>query len=242
MRIQWSGHGKWKVTVYKYERVHDTKGYNKACNNRGLHAPYPDYQAFYHVYNMGFAQDYTTTLTDTYDPTKQFVLPVAPMTDRELCDAPLTLANCEIGVRDEQAAAFKRLGYHGPIGGGEARGLKNTFTELGMTDLVRRGFFRCHKTVTRPPTRYQIRSARWNGGTVPGPRQVNAEIMQYCYVFKSPLPNVPFEKFIKLARMYRGDKGGLRAAVKGVLANPEAHAEVETIDAIDMLSKMAGMN
>ena len=76
---------------------------------------------------------------------------------------------------------------------------------------------------------------------MPASTRVNAEVMQYCYVFRSPLATVPFQKFIKLARMYRGDKGGLRAAVKGVLANPDAHTEVETIDAIEMLSNMAGL-
>ena len=54
------------------------------------------------------------------------------------------------------------------------------------------------------------------------------------------MPTVPFEKFLKLARFYRDNKTGLRQAVKAVLDNPDAHNELETIDAIDALSTLTG--
>lgn len=157
-------------------------------------------------------------------------------------DLNLTVENAVIEVRRVQAQEFKRVGFQGPVGPGEARALKGVFTELGMADLVRRGFFYVARNVKRAPQKWLVRNAVRQGLPAPTGTRVNAEVLTYCYVFKSPLETVPFIKFLKLARYYRDDKNGLRDAVKAVLANPDAHKEVETIDTLDILATLTGVN
>lgn len=247
-----SGKNAYETTVYKYETRTDDAAYEKAtkecqADRRAgqTRIQYPNRDHYAYVQEMNLAGDSVTFFTPQYPHYTK--IPSAYQTGRrlntqEIVNINLTKDNCEYACRGIQAHAFKEAGYHGPIGGGEARGLRNLFNETGQTDLVRRGYFEVHKTVTRPPTKYQIRRAQWNNQPAPPKRQVKVDMLQYCYVFKSPIPSVPFEKFVKLARMYKSDKGGLRKAVTAVMANPEAHNEVETIDAIDMLSKMVGMD
>lgn len=157
-------------------------------------------------------------------------------------DLNLTAKNAVIEVRRMQAQQFKAAGFEGPVGPGEARALKGVFTELGMADLVRRGFYFVTRNVKRAPLRWLVRNAARQGLPAPTGTRVNTEILTYCYVFKSPLATVPFGKFIKLSRYYRDDKSGLRDAVKAVLANPDAHKEVETIDTLDILATLTGVN
>ncbi len=253
MKTRWDpASQKYGIIVYKYETDHKTKEYHKADEawnkeNEGVQwnkrTPRPDYHSFDVVREHKINGDTVESFVRHYPSNEERdKWSYRHLNDQEVADAVLTPTNCEFGVRDAQSAAFKRLGYHGPIGGGEARALRNLFTEMGRSELVRHGYFRVTKKIMRPPSKYQIRRAQWNNGPMPPSREVDAEILQHCYVFKSPVPEVPFSKFIKLARMYRGDKGGLRTAVKAVLANPEAHKEVETLDCIDLLGKMVGMD
>ncbi len=244
----------YEATLHKYEHRTDQEAYDKAAEAWRLDrnapgsdrsVPFPDRDSFNYVMEYNITGDNLTFFSQDY-PTPEKTIPSAykgrRLNDEELCAASLTPDNHDKGCRYVQAAAFKRLGYHGPIGGGEARGLRNLFTEMGEANLVRRGYIMVNKSILRPPTQYAVRQARWQNVSVPPNRRVKVDMLQYCYVFKSPIPSVPFEKFVKLARMYKSDKGGLRRAVVAVLANPEAHKEVETIDALDILSKMVGMD
>jgi hypothetical protein len=148
------------------------------------------------------------------------------LTSEEIINTVFDKENSDLTTRREQAAVMYAAGYRGPVSGGEARGLKNLFADLGLPDNVRRGHVN-HK--------WKALSARsWRG-------EQTFHKLQACYVFKSPSPDIPFEKFIKLARLYRSDKGGIKAAVKAVLANPDAHKEIEACDAIDALAKLTGM-
>lgn len=258
MRILYdNARGQYKSILYKYEHLNDAAAYHNALEawresgNAGQprnHAIYPSYEQFKVPYLMDIVGDQVVTFHKNWpgrDEEKKEIFKTyhaKRMTLQQVADAELTPTNCDFAFREIQSDAFKELGYHGPVGGGEARALRNLFTELGRTDLVRRGYLRVEKTVTRPPTKYQVRSAQWRNLPPPTPREVKAELMQYCYVFKSPLVAVTFDDFIKLARMYKSDKGGLRRAVQAVLANPEASNEVDTINAIDLLGKMVGMD
>jgi len=177
-----------------------------------------------------------------HQPPRQTVLSPA-----QVRDAFMTKGNASVSARRAQALELHAAGYVGPVKPGEARALKNVFNDLGMPDLVRRGWYGQTKTIrTRTTSRYMMRAwLRRNPANTPQNipvREYKANVLQYCYVFRSPLPEVPFTKFLKLARMYRGDKGGLRAAVKAVLANPDAHKEIETVDAIDVLAGLTGMD
>lgn len=163
------------------------------------------------------------------------------LTPDELLNAEMTNKNASIKSRQEQSRELTHRGYHGPVGGGEARVLKSLFTELGMPDLVKRGWFEHEVTVKRQPSRWQVRYANMNNLSLPTPTEVQAARIQLCYVFKSPMEDVHFSKFIRLCRMYRGDKVKLRGAVKAVLDNPEAHKEIETLDTLEILAGMPGM-
>lgn len=163
------------------------------------------------------------------------------LTDDELANAEMTDKNADLPSRKEQARELTHRGYHGPVGHGEAKVLKSLFTELGMPDLVKRGWFLRDKEVTRKPTPRQIRRAAMWGNTLPTAVKVVVPHLQYCYVFKSPMEGVHFSKFIRLCRMYQGDKVMLRGAVKAVLENPEAHKEIETLDTLEILAGLPGM-
>ncbi len=155
--------------------------------------------------------------------------------EEQIRDTTFTVKNSSPQVRNEQASILAALGYDGPIGGGEARALKNLFNEIGMGDLVKRGWFNVTRTVNRQPTPRQIRRAQWYGGQTPVAQPIDVTRLQYCYLFKSPMADVPFEKFVKLARMYKGEDGRLKTAVQALLANPEAAKEIETLDALEIL-------
>lgn len=159
---------------------------------------------------------------------------------KQILDANMTVKNASSASRKEQAFELEEAGYHGPIGGGEARALRNLFAELGMPDLVKRGWVKRNVQVTLPPTKYQIRRAAWANNPIPPGRLVWNTRLQNCYLFKSPLENVPFEKWIKLARLYKDGKA-LRDAVVALMGNPEAHKEIETLDALEILGGMKGM-
>lgn len=153
--------------------------------------------------------------------------------------ADMTIANATVDARKEQSRILEHLGYRGPVGGGEARMLRNLFNELGMPNLVKHGWVQLEVEVMAQPTRWQSRQARWNG-TVAPKRKVMTTQLKKCYLFKSPMESVPFDKWIKLARLYKEDKGGLRVAVNKLLANPEAHKEIEALDTIDLLANLGG--
>ena len=155
----------------------------------------------------------------------------------------LTVTNSDATVRHYQAGLLAQQGYCGPINAGEARALANALKELGFPECVRRGWTLHRKTMQVPMSRYN--AWRWRtsnpGATNPAPKiSRQCDVLQRCYLFRSPMPTVPFEKFIKLARFYKDNKTGLRQAVKAVLDNPDAHTELETIDAIDALSTLTG--
>lgn len=258
MVTKWNGK-KYENTLFKYEHKHDGKQYDAdvvawrakrdTALGRGgpssIRVDHPHHGDYQYVVEYDIVGDYVTEVLDSYpyesNPLMDKWKPKR-LTDTQVADARITRKNSTFSARELQARAFKKAGYHGPVGGGEARALRNLFTEMGRPELVRHGFFRTTKKVKRPPSRYQMRQAQWNNQPIPQAREVNAEVMQECYVFKSPIPEVAFDKFVKLARMYKSDKGGLRKAVVAVLKNPEAHKEVETIDCIDLLGKMVGMD
>lgn len=156
-----------------------------------------------------------------------------------LIDKSLTLKNSSPAARVEQAKTLVDEGYRGPVSGGEACVLRRLFTELGRPELVKHGWIHKEIEVMASPTHWAQRQARWTNTTAPK-RKIKTMRLQHCYVFKSPLDNVPFEKFIKLARMYKDDSKKLCEAVKAVLDNPEAHNEVEALDTLDILAKMGG--
>lgn len=244
-----SARGGYESTVYKYETRHDQKAYEKASQDwrdNGRIGNYPGYETYNEVYCLDGVSGDTAVTCHPHDyPSEKDLtagLGARRLSAQEVADAPMTRLNSAFSAREIQSKVFRELGYNGPVGGGEARALKNLFTEMGQSDLVRHGFFRVKKTVKRAPSSYQVRRAQWSNQPAPGPREVSVEVLQECYVFKSPIPSVPFDKFVKLARMYKSDKGGLRKAVQAVLANPEAHKEVETLDCIDLLGKMVGMD
>ena len=164
-----------------------------------------------------------------------------PISSEELLNAELTVANSDTISRHEQAVELAHAGYGGPLGSGEARGLKNLFAELGMTELIKRGWIKVECEVWRNPTARAIQRAAWRNLPAPIKTKVQTTKLQYCYVFKSPMEGVHFSKFIRLARMYKDDKGGLKAAVRAVLANPEAANEIEALDAMELLAGMKGM-
>lgn len=161
------------------------------------------------------------------------------LTPEEIVNAEMTVANSSSDARAEQAAELEHHEYHGPVGGGEARVLKSLFAELGYPDLVKHGWVHKDVLATLPPTRWQLRRAQWNNLPAPPSRKVTVSRLQKCYVFKSPMAGVHFSKFIRLARMYKDDDNQLRAAVRALLANPEAHNEIEGLDAIDILAGFA---
>lgn len=156
-----------------------------------------------------------------------------------LIAADMTIANSSSHARQEQAAVLQAVGFGGPIGGGESRALKNLFTELGKPELVKHGWVCVPVVLMAPPTRYQQGLARRAGVTAPN-RRVNTYQLKKCYLFKSPLDGVPFDKFVRLARLYKDDSGKLRKAVETLLANPEAHKEIEALDTIDLLANLGG--
>jgi len=164
------------------------------------------------------------------------------LSEEQILDTTFNVKNSSPQVRWEQAAVFEAKGYHGPIGGGEARALKNLFVSINMEHLVKRGWFAVKTTIMRQPTPRQIRRAQWYGNSPPVASPYNVTKLQNCYVFKSPMPDVPFEKFVKLARMYKGEDGKLKTAVQALLANPEAAKEIETLDALEILGGMEGGN
>lgn len=164
------------------------------------------------------------------------------LTEESILAAEMTVANSSSEARTEQAAILAHHGYGGPVSGGEARALKNLFAELGFTGLVKRGWARVPTKVMRPPSRWQIRNARRQGIALPASTPVEVLALRSCYVFKSPMEGIPFDKFIKLARMYKDDDGKLKVAVKALLDNPDAHKEVETIDAIAILAQLGGIS
>ncbi len=155
--------------------------------------------------------------------------------------ADLTVANSDPQSRVEQAAEFKAAGYGGPVGGGEARALKNLFTELGQPELIKRGWAQVDAYAMRKPSRWAMRQAKWSNQQPPAPKKVATVRLQHCFLFKSPIDGVPFTQFIKLARMYKDDSGKLKVAVKALLANPEAHKEIESLNALEILGGLAGM-
>lgn len=169
------------------------------------------------------------------------------MIDSEILAANMTSLNSDLPSRYYVAKLNAEHGYHGPVQPGEARALSRCFKELGMPDLVRRSWIVRTKTLkTRRMSRYQLRAwIRQNPAVntqANAPiRTVTADVLQYCYTFRSPMTDVPFTKFLKLAKLYR-DKTGLRKAVAAVLANPEAHSEIDTADAIDILAGLKGMD
>ena len=163
------------------------------------------------------------------------------LTEDEIRDTEFTLKNSTPGVRHEQAKVLAHLDYGGPVSGGEARALKRLFTELGKPDLVKHGWVLATSMVMRPPTARQQRHHRWWGTPPPPATKVETSRLQNCYVFKSPIEGVTFDKFVRLARMYKDDSGQLRKAVLAVLANPEAHKEIETLDTLEILGGMTGL-
>jgi hypothetical protein len=115
-----------------------------------------------------------------------------------------------------QANLFKEHGYAGPVPGGTARGLVNAFTALGYPDNVRRGYFIDEK------------SSKWGFAR---------HIRKYCYVFKSPRPELSLKDFVRLARAYRDGKGLRRAIQKLIESDGADFANtLETLTALDTLA------
>lgn len=162
-------------------------------------------------------------------------------TDDEIAAADMTMANSSPYARREQAAVLEHLGYGGPVSGGEARALKRLFTELGKPDLIKLGWANRAIEVNRQPTARMVRRATLWGNPIPSVQRVTTVRLQHCYLFKSPIEGIPFEKFVKLARMYKDDSGQLRKAVMAVLDNPDAHKEIETLDTLEILGNMTGI-
>lgn len=184
---------------------------------------------------------YETRESDYYPGETHQVAVTQRLTSEQIMAADMTTANSPSEARAEQAAELEEAGYGGPVGGGEARALKRLFTELGMPNLVKHGWANRRVKVQAPMSRYQRRHWLRNGGTGPAPKvERDTWRLQHCYLFKSPVAGVPWDKFIRLARMYRDDDNGLRAAVEAVMANPEAHKEIETLDTIDILAGFGG--
>ena len=188
----------------------------------------PNYREYVVVTKTGEGKDSYGYLVDTYDV----------LDEDQIANAELTIKNSSVNSRHEQAKILKARGYFGPVGGGEARALRNLFTELGKADLVKHGWSYNKVEVNRYPSKYLLRRALRRGIAPPPVRREWTTKLQNCYVFKSPMDNVPFEKFVKLARMYKDDSGKLRTAVLAVLANPDAHKEVEAADVLDILGNM----
>ena len=140
------------------------------------------------------------------------------LTDEQVSKLVLTKSNSNRRVRHIQGKVNARLGYSGPIKGGEARVLARMYKD---TDLVRRGYL----------------LKEWTTKDVYGRREHRSR-NQHCYMFKSPHPEIPFTSFIKLVRLYRDDKSKLETAVAAVLANPEAANEIATCNAIETLAKL----
>lgn len=160
------------------------------------------------------------------------------LTDDELGVAALTAENSNALARHIQGALNRKLGYRGPVKPGEARALARLFGDLGRTDLVRRGYLLVKWTTPGKWAGVAWRSHKGYGASYDQMVTLHKRL-KHCYMFKSPLPTVPFGKFINLVRLYRGDHKGLRDAVMAILANPDfAASEVQTIDALDVLSNL----
>lgn len=162
-------------------------------------------------------------------------------TEQEIIDAVMTSKNSCSSARREQAAVLANAGYGGPVGGAEARALKSIMAEIGLPENVKRGHALVDRkgTITQNLRGWTRRNALSNGQ--PTTRRVERSwtALTACYVFKSPLDNVPWESFIRLARGYRGDKGGLRAAINTILADPsKANEMIDALDTIDLLAEI----
>ena len=165
------------------------------------------------------------------------------VTSEELIAANLTNKNATSTVRHEQAKELDEAGYGGPLGSGEARALKGLFTELGRPELIKRGWALVETEVWVKPTARQLRRHAMRGsGPASAPVKGKGEKLQNCYMFKSPIEDIHFSKFIRLARMYRDDSKKLRSAVVSLLANPDAAKEIEALDAMELLAGMKGLN
>jgi hypothetical protein len=121
-----------------------------------------------------------------------------------------------------QADLFKINGYDGPVPGGTARGLINAFNAIGKPECVRRGYFNVERKVTLSYGYNYYRTRR-----------------TYCYVFKSPRPDLTLKDFVRLARAYRDGKG-LAKAVKAVI---EAKGDdfATTLETLTTLDTLAGL-
>lgn len=176
------------------------------------------------------------------------------MTDAEILHAVMTNKNSTSDARREQAAVQGHLGYGGPVGGAEARSLRNIMSEIGKADHVLRGHaIKCVTRTINVPIRGYSKFAAINtwykanpnpapGVTCPVPTKSVTrtwDMLVECYVFKSPIDSIPWTDFIRLARAYRTDKGGLRRAISTLLADPSKAAEVlDAVNTIDVLANL----
>lgn len=146
--------------------------------------------------------------------------------DQAVMDLELTGTNSHVSARYEQALVLENHGYHGPIGGSEARALKRLFISLGRPEMVRLGHA-TREITTKNSLGHDVKSTR----------------LLHCYVFKTPVDAVPFDKFIQVARWYKDDEGGMRQAVVKLMENPEEAQKMATVvDTLDAFGKMESVS
>src|SRR3990167_950681 len=117
--------------------------------------------------------------TNTYELKHYPTIPEKlSLTEQEIIDTVFISKNSWTSVRHEQAICMLNTGYGGPVSSGEVRVLKRTFQELGLADNFRNGHLL--KKVIIP-------ARGWH-------RSYASKKLQSCYLFKSPLPEIPWQK------------------------------------------------
>ena len=211
--------GSWQKVQYDYETKYlgIVARNGKYCRPEG----YNSYRK--HVVVKATGNMIPNPTIDPYELTQYPTIPEKlSLTEQEIIDTVFTSKNSWTSVRHEQARCMLNTGYGGPVSSGEVRVLKRTFQELGLADNFRNGHLL--KKVRIPA------HGRSRGYT--------SERLQACYLFKSPLPKIPWQKFVALARLYKTDEGGLNQAIKAMLNNPNVKDDLDSLDTLEILSKL----
>ena len=211
--------GSWQKVQYDYE----TKYLGIVAQNGRYCRPegYNSYRK--HVVVKVTGNMIPNPTIDPYELTRYPTIPEKlSLTEQEIIDTVFTSKNSWTSVRHEQAICMLNTGYGGPVSSGEVRVLKRTFQELGLTDNFRNGHLL---------KKVRIPARGWH-------RSYTSENLQSCYLFKSPLSEIPWQKFVALARLYKTDEGGLNQAIKAMLNNPNVKDDLDSLDTLGILSEL----
>lgn len=144
------------------------------------------------------------------------------MSDDEVMRADMTKpGEATMRAKQEQGSLLKLAGYDGPLPQGSGRALSVLVREHPeFSDCLRRGWI--------PVKVESIYYERW---IFTGP----------CYVFKSPVPDLTAEQFLRLCRMLKKSSKRLADQIGHLLTHPEALEEAKGLLVMDNLAEGFGV-